>query len=43
MAELESQSTIRVVAAFQVDTKPDGLSWAISDADGSFTFISTLW
>lgn len=42
MAKLESQSTVRVVVAFQVDTKPDGLSWAISDAGGSFTFIFTL-
>lgn len=38
MAKLESQSTGRVVVAFQDDTKPDGLSWAISDAWWQFCF-----
>lgn len=31
MANLESQSTVRVVVEFQDGTKPYGLSWAISD------------
>lgn len=32
MTELESQSTVRLVVVFLDDIKPDGLSWAVSEA-----------
>lgn len=38
MADLESQSTVRLVVAFHDDIKPDGPSWAISDAGWQFCF-----